>query len=827
MTPLKDFQQAAVDNAVVLFKEAAALIKQAPSLDARKAIIQYNGALLIEAPTGAGKTLVTGHIAEQMSRAVKTVWLWFAPFSGLVDQSESTLKAEFRDLRVRDLMLDRNAASTRSGDVFVTTWAAVATNNKDTRKARNDGEQLPSVDSLLIALKAANFHVGVIVDEAHHGFNKAKQALDFYSSVLDPDFTILITATPKDKDVETFKSEAGIKELHRIGVSRKACVDARLIKKGVRSIAFKADENQENLIDFEMTALRHSAEAHRGIISLLESIGVPLTPLMLVQVDSSEGSVDSAKKKLIELGFRDAEIAIHTSDEPDPDLVGMAKDEQKQVLIFKLAVALGFDAPRAFTLVSMRRSRDESFGVQIVGRILRVDRRLQAVELPESLNYGYVFLADYSSQTGLSLAADRINSIQNQLTIVSRNVALVSVGSQGKMVQHLQNGQTSLLGDDPTFFTLKQTPSENQPNNVQEAAITHDAAPAQPALMNLIMPELSSKAEPSVPSGKRINRSLTAISSDYVYPLRDDIQYPTVFKREQYPLNLGEITKDIVSRIRLTADILATSRRRSAHVIKKETELFEHGHETVSDTFAALSDKAIAAKAQQSLFASESEYLNSRQVYALMLERLRKEFIALGWSDMLDDPSLKRGLDLILAAYPALLKDAVRECLADHAVVVDAARLPDQIVSDVPLPSSRLCIYRVIPDSLNRWEREFADKLDNDTSGTVLWWHRNEDRKPWSVSLVIPGFYDFYPDFVVGIKDRVRGSGILLIEVKGEINNARGDSTAKSRAEHKDYRKVMMVYWEDEKRWYTVRYDETSDKNKLDRLFDFDLLGGY
>ena len=71
-------------------------------------------------------------------------------------------------------------------------------------------------------------------------------------------------------------------------------------------------------------------------------------------------------------------------------------DERREVLIFKMAVALGFDAPRAFTLVSMRASRDPEFGVQLVGRILRVHRRLQgraqAKKLPEFLSDGRVLI---------------------------------------------------------------------------------------------------------------------------------------------------------------------------------------------------------------------------------------------------------------------------------------------------------------------------------------------------------------------------------------------------------------------------------------------------
>ena len=56
-------------------------------------------------------------------------------------------------------------------------------------------------------------------------------------------------------------------------------------------------------------------------------------------------------------------IRSHTADEPDPYLSTIAADESVEVLIFKLAVATGFDAPRAFTLVSFRPNRDEDFGV--------------------------------------------------------------------------------------------------------------------------------------------------------------------------------------------------------------------------------------------------------------------------------------------------------------------------------------------------------------------------------------------------------------------------------------------------------------------------------
>src|ERR1039457_3099983 len=97
-----------------------------------------------------------------------------------------------------------------------------------------------------------------------------------------------------------------------------------------------------------------------------------------VQVDSKDKSVERAKERLMALGFTEAQIAVHTAEEPDSTLLALANDESREVLVFKMAVALGFDAPRAFTLVSMRAARDEDFGVQLVGGDFPGGRRLVA-----------------------------------------------------------------------------------------------------------------------------------------------------------------------------------------------------------------------------------------------------------------------------------------------------------------------------------------------------------------------------------------------------------------------------------------------------------------
>lgn len=102
-----------------LFGAAKSLYDEVGSDFERRRVFAYNGACLLKAPTGAGKTLIAGTVAEELSQEDKLVWLWFAPFKGLVGQAAMSLRDHHPGLRVRDLSSDRRAAGTRSGDTFV------------------------------------------------------------------------------------------------------------------------------------------------------------------------------------------------------------------------------------------------------------------------------------------------------------------------------------------------------------------------------------------------------------------------------------------------------------------------------------------------------------------------------------------------------------------------------------------------------------------------------------------------------------------------------------------------------------------------------------
>ncbi|MGZ8250318.1 DEAD/DEAH box helicase [Methylomagnum sp.] len=824
----KHYQQDAVNNALEIFRYAENQIQQATDAASRRTASAFNGCVLLEAPTGAGKTMMAGMIAEAFAAPdhhhnAKIVWFWFTPFATLVEQSKSAMKEHFTGLRVRDLANERVAYSSRSGDVFLTTWQSVAAKRADTRKLRKNGDTSLALDDFIPALREAGFRIGVVVDEAHHGFTGATEAVRFYREVLAPEFTLLITATPDDADVVKFKKAAGIGELHRITVSRQHAVDAGLIKGSVKAIAYLATDDQKPFTDIPATALAEAWQAHSAIKAQLAEIGATFTPLMLVQVGNKGPAgvsvIEDAKAKLLNLGVPESAIASYTADEPHDDLATVAFDDSKEVLLFKMAVALGFDAPRAFTVVSMRGAKDTDFGVQVVGRILRVHRQLQAKAadktLPELLRFGYVFLAEPESQSGLIGAGERINALQTELSGISPYALTVRVGGETQ-VQYSQNGQMALLPQPyvpPAWKPAGSEPAETAPN---PATVAYSGPGILPGF------SLIPQAETAAPYQSHSATITAPLPGASVLPLREGI--PTYFQKEQLPLET-DVVKCAGVYLKLSGEVLQAGLRKTVRITRKTVaDIFDSHTPAVDTVQAKLSHAELARRAQRVLF--QAEYYNPRDLEDALLAALRLEYNdeqGIG----LDDGELRRALNLILATYPNLVRDSVRVCMARDKEILDAAPLPAHVEALPGAVRSRLNVYGVMPPDLNEHERKFAEFLDADTSGTVLWWHRNPSRKPWSIRLIIPEGDGYYPDFVIGVKNRTRGGGILLAEIKGGHILDSEETREKARAEHKTYGPPVLLTRRDDGKFWIARYIPKENRVEPDQVFRVEHMGQY
>lgn len=819
---LRGFQQEAVESGVKLFTAASDLIDAAGADAASRAmVVNHNGYLLIDAPTGSGKTLMAGTIVERFSAANDVVWFWFAPFKGVVGQTAAFLREQFPALHLRELADDRTAAMSRRGDVFVTTWQTVATRVKDKRNVRKEGDTNPSIDTLLESLRAQGLRIGVVVDEAHHGFGAKSEAAKFFRDVLKPEYTILITATPDESEVKDFEKAMGIEELQRIRVSRADAMDAGLIKAGVKCAAYFVEPEKRMLVDLQGTALRDGVAAHRKLKQMLADLKVPLVPLLLVQADSTAQSMEKMKARLLKHGFTEEQIAVHTAEEPDADLLTLANDDRREVLVFKMAVALGFDAPRAFTLVSMRASRDTDFGVQLVGRILRVHRRLQAKAqaktLPEALNYGYVFLADAETQTGLELAGQRINAIQTEYAKASTATVVLRYGGHAPAgVSRVDpGGQVSFFGLEIETTTAG---GEEKPENGETTEAPETLVQATAFDLNEFFRAAEDPGPPTTGTSKAV--LVSGPTGAYRYPLRAGV--PRRFKTQTVSPD-NEVTEaDCAQRFLVSTRDLFEAMRNKVPVERRTLDVFTAEMQREFNFAAELSPEQAALKAQDAL--CKYKTFDPRELRLALLHKLTLVMKEELMSEAEDEEKVKQFLEVIIATRPELLHQAQKGALADHAEISPAAELPEEVTWPEPLPPSLRNVYGIMPAHLNGWERDFAELLDQDGNNIVSWWHRNEPRQPWSINVLMDDGRGFYPDFIIGITGRKKEDNGLLADPKWNFQTDR--ESPKILAEHGTYGRVLILHRVGP-RWVTVGYDEQAKKAIIAREFSLLNAAGF
>lgn len=808
MSDLKKFQLAAVAEAVSLLTAGRG---RAPRLGDPQAVLDQPRAILLEAPTGAGKTRMAGTIANRICEIDRTVWFWFAPFAGVVGQASDVLRERFAGLRVRDIRSDRAIEELRPGDIYPVTWQTVAVREEATRLVNRRDETRLALPDFVRQIRQEGNRIGIVVDESHHSLQAGGAAADFVRITLRPDHIVLVTATPDDADVEAFRRAANLPQISRISISRRDVVSEGLIKQNVRVVAFAPPASGLAApVDFTRTAMRFGVDAHRAIGEALAAAGHAVTPLMLVQVDSSPDSVEVARKTLEAFGIDPTAIAVHTANEPDPDLLAIASDETIQVLIFKMAVALGFDAPRAWTLVSMRRSRNIDFGVQVLGRVLRVDSRLFGIELPPGLDRAYAFVADPDVQDGIISAADRINAL-------TTDVQRVAPEAQMTLIQLVEPGES---------------PSSQTDLTVGPASADYETAPSgRSAIIHVPVGTGSAADLFGIGRDPTVTRSggasTTPSNGAVTYPFRTDLDAPTTLLTERFPRAEAAITSCVADRIDFGPAALQNLSRSGVSVVRRTAEAFSDGPDRLSrdEVLADLSVRNLVSGGQMALF--ENDHVNGRSLLPALTRRLEIECRRAGMADWISSPArVEEGVCRIIGSDPSLLRRAVRECLARNVEVAATAPLPLTISAATPLPRSRLNVYGVFPVGLNNWERAFAAMLDDDVTNTVLWWHRNEPRKPESVSICAPGTrFNYYPDFVVGVRGRGTDDGVLLVETKHQTNSE--DSMAKARAEHARYGRVMMLTRTEAGQWWIVQYDHDREQVVRSHTFSVDRMVSY
>jgi hypothetical protein len=365
---------------------------------------------LLRAPTGSGKTLMIGRVLEKLCQQDNILWLWFVPFVNLVQQTEEAISANCQSLKPYMMATERQYDH-KNGDVLIANAQQVASKSQQRKIFNPPDEWTPAIHALIKRARANGLKIGVVIDEAHIGVSSETEFGKFCKQIA-PDKLILATATPKDQKLNQFLGYGEFTAFESFIVSRDQAVEARLNKRYVVAYVYRVGELWKNLADIRKSVLKQAWQRHLYIKKLLHEQNIATVPLLLVQVENGKDTIADAVDYLVnQCNVPHGVIGEHSADNPDPVLMAsIANNLHYEILIFKESAGTGFDAPRAYTLASMKTVIDSDFATQFVGRIMRVDRQVRSAmlkqELHADLQTAFLYLANADTQEGFQRALD-------------------------------------------------------------------------------------------------------------------------------------------------------------------------------------------------------------------------------------------------------------------------------------------------------------------------------------------------------------------------------------------------------------------------------------
>lgn len=401
MIQLKNYQEDAVTG---LLKDTFSALK----------LPGTRNRMVFKAPTGAGKTVTMAAYLNQLAAEFpdnldipkrKVAFIWFAP-NQLHLQSYESLKDYFKELRtIKPIQFeDITNNKLQPNEVLFVNWQSV---NSAKNIFVRENEQGKDLLKYIYQAMLDDTEIICILDEAHYHANgkKAKALLQQIGAKIELD----VSATP------TFKSDYGYT------IKRQEVVNAEMIKKNV-VLNPLLDHDKQDGRTLNHVLLDEALKKQQELKKAYEQLGSNINPLLLIQLPSDKKTESSLDRQLIEevetylraknITTQNNKLAVWLSNRKD-NLEGLEeKTCMTEVLIFKQAIALGWDCPRAAVLLIFREIQQESFGIQTVGRILRMPEQKHYTN--PMLNNGYVYT---------NLSKDIIKIVQEDIDYIVQNTA--------------------------------------------------------------------------------------------------------------------------------------------------------------------------------------------------------------------------------------------------------------------------------------------------------------------------------------------------------------------------------------------------------------------
>lgn len=394
--------------------------------------------LVFKAPTGSGKTVMASEMLSRLARELpertdsavsRAAFIWIAP-NKLHEQSYFKMKNFFTESRILkpvvydelDLSVDGHI---HPGEILFVNWESI---NKDNAVMIRETERSASLYELTDRTQQDNgIPIVVIVDEEHMFGGKNAKKSEKVLARIDPKLEIRISATPisqGDEQVTVYRDDVVKEEM-----IKESIVLNPALNPGDRSLS--------------ETLIREALAKRKEIADAYEALGININPLLLIQLPNDSNEANTAEDNRVkdevisylsaneDITVQNGRLAVWLSKEKE-NLEGIEQlDNLTEVLLFKQAIALGWDCPRAAVLLIFRKMESFTFTMQTLGRILRMPE--QKFYTNPLLNKGYVF-TDLSYRQ-VEIASDDMAYISRMRAVRRpqlKNVSLTSTYTERK-----------------------------------------------------------------------------------------------------------------------------------------------------------------------------------------------------------------------------------------------------------------------------------------------------------------------------------------------------------------------------------------------------------
>jgi len=421
---LKDFQRVAVDDLVTRLREAA-------SLAAPRSL----QAVVLSAPTGAGKTVIATRLIERIIEGddhappnSDVAFLW------ITDLPELNLQTRDKMLDISDVLSPFALTVIKSsfdrprlpaGHIYFLNTQKLGRDKLLT--TLGDRRQYTIWQTLDNTIEQMGSRFVVIIDEAHRGMrtrrDEAAAATIIQKFLMGSDemrkipLVLGISATPQRFN-DLIKNKRAVHPVHVDSAEVRA---SGLLKD--RIVLYHRADSQRSDMTLLREATRHWREyTERWEAYCAERGEQPVVPLFIVQVENAPTGKKGTSTDLaaaIRAINDQLPVALpthafaHAFEDPIVlDVDGFTirhlapsridGDRDARVVFFKTALSTGWNCPRAETIMSYRKARDATHIAQLIGRMVRTPLA-RRIETDESLNSVALFLPHYDTKAVKSM----------------------------------------------------------------------------------------------------------------------------------------------------------------------------------------------------------------------------------------------------------------------------------------------------------------------------------------------------------------------------------------------------------------------------------------